>query len=139
VWGLANPWLARNGYTADRLIKWGVPVSLLLLAIITIAGHAVSTGATALFVLYCVASTVAAMAQPAVGLAFAPHLAGRALSAYNLVIFAGVFTVQWVIGLLVDGFRGVGLSELQAYQGAFGVYTLCGLGAYLYFLAAKKT
>lgn len=139
VWGLANPWLARNGYTADRLIQWGVPVSLLLLAIITIAGHAVSTGATALFVLYCVASTVAAMAQPAVGLAFAPHLAGRALSAYNLVIFAGVFTVQWVIGLLVDGFRGVGLSELQAYQGAFGVYTLCGLGAYLYFLAAKKT
>ena len=45
-------------------------------------------------------STFVALAQPAVGMAFPPSLAGRALSAYNLVIFAGVFVVQWGIGLL---------------------------------------
>jgi hypothetical protein len=30
------------------------------------------------------------------------------LSAYNLVIFAGVFVVQWGIGLLVDAFQAAG-------------------------------
>jgi MFS family permease len=139
LWGLANPWLARHEYTADRLITYGMPVSMVVLATITIASNAISTGAAAIFTLYGVTSTVGAIAQPAVGLAFPSHLAGRALSAYNLVIFAGVFTVQWGIGLLVDGFRAAGLLELQAYQGAMGVYALCCLSAYLYFLAAKKT
>jgi hypothetical protein len=41
-------------------------------------------------------------------MAFPSALAGRALSAYNLVIFIGVFVVQWGIGLLVDAFRALG-------------------------------
>jgi hypothetical protein len=71
-------------------------------------------------------------------MAFRAELAGRALSAFNLVIFAGVFSVQWGVGLLIDGFRTTGMSEVVAYQGALGVYGLCCLGSYLYFLTAKK-
>jgi predicted MFS family arabinose efflux permease len=138
LWGLANPWLARNGYTADRLITFGIPASLLLFATITIAGNAISAGIVAILILFFVSSTVGALAQPAVGLAFRPELAGRALSAFNLVIFSGVFTVQWGIGLLVDGLRTLGWAEPQAYQGAFGAYGLCCLGAYVYFLLPKK-
>ena len=54
-----------------------------------------------------------------------------------LVIFAGVFAVQWGIGLLLDGFKALGLVEVAAYQAAFGVYGLACLGAYVYFLRVK--
>jgi predicted MFS family arabinose efflux permease len=138
LWGLANPWLARRGYTANRLITFGIPVSLSFFAIILIAGYAISTGVVGVFILYFVSSTVGALAQPAVGLAFRAELAGRALSAFNLVIFMGVFTVQWSVGLAIDGLRTMGWAEPQAYQGAFGAYGLCCVGAYLYFLMAKK-
>jgi MFS family permease len=137
LWGWANPWLARQGHTADRLIRWGMPLNFVLFATLLVAGSAISTGATVLFSLVCVSCTVAALAQPAVGMAFPAALAGRALSAYNLVIFSGVFAVQWGIGLLLDGFKALGLAEVVAYQAAFGVYGLACLGAYLYFLRAK--
>ena len=138
VWGVANPWLARHGYTAERIIAWGMPVSLITMAVIVLASSALSPWATGIWIVFCVSSTVGALAQPAVGLAFPSHLAGRALSAFNLVIFSGVFTVQWGVGLMVDGLKASGLTEIQAYQGALGVYGLCCVGAYIYFLASKK-
>ena len=64
-------------------------------------------------------------------------LAGRALSAYNLVIFAGVFVVQWGIGLLIDGFKALGVAEVAAYQAAAGVFLACCMASYAYFLWAK--
>jgi MFS family permease len=137
IWGWANPWLARHHYTAERLIAWGMPLNFALFATLLIAGGAISTGATVLFSLVCVSCTVVALAQPAVGMAFRPELAGRALSAYNLVIFSGVFAVQWGIGLLIDGFRAAGLVELAAYRAAFAVYGLGCLAAYVHFLRAK--
>jgi MFS family permease len=138
LWGVANPWLARHGHTAERIIAWGMPASLITMAIMVLAASALSSWATEIWIVFCVSSTVGALAQPAVGMAFPSHLAGRALSAFNLVIFSGVFTVQWGVGLLVDGLKAGGLTEIQAYQGALGVYALCCVGAYIYFLASKK-
>jgi predicted MFS family arabinose efflux permease len=138
AWGSLNPTLARKGYSTDRLLVIGLPVTFVVLATIVIAGDAISTGAGVAWLLFCVASTVGGQVQPAVGMAFRSELAGRALSAFNLVIFAGVFSVQRGVGLLIDGFRGTGVSEVVAYQSALGVYGLCCVGAYLYFLTAKK-
>lgn len=137
LWGWANPWLARRGHTATRLIALGLPLNFVLFAILLVAGSAINTGAAPLFSLIAVSCTVCALAQPAVGMAFAPALAGRALSAYNLVIFAGVFAVQWGIGLLLDGFQALGLAEVAAYQAAFAVYGLTCVAAYVHFLRAK--
>ena len=138
AWGSANPWLARKGYTIQRLITYGTPLSFAMLAAILIAGSAITTGATVLWLLYFVSGTVGAQAQPAVGMAFKAELAGRALSAFNLVIFLGVFAVQWGVGLLIDGFRSGGWDEVAAFQGALAVYGVCCVASYLYFLAAKK-
>ena len=138
AWGSANPWLARKGYTIQRLITYGTPLSFAMLATILIAGSAITTGATVLWLLYFVSGTVGAQAQPAVGMAFKAELAGRALSAFNLVIFLGVFAVQWGVGLLIDGFRSGGWDEVAAFQGALAVYGVCCVASYLYFLAAKK-
>ena len=59
------------------------------------------------------------------------------MSAYNLVIFAGVFVVQWGIGLLIDGVRALGFGDVAAYQTAVGVFLACCMAAYGYFLWAK--
>jgi predicted MFS family arabinose efflux permease len=138
LWGWANPGLTRRGLTAERLIKLGLPASFVMLAILVTAGGAISTGAVWLWTLYCVAGTAGALAQPAVGLAFRNELAGRALSAFNLVIFCGVFTVQWGVGLLIDSFKAAGWAEASAYQGAMAVYGLCCVVSYLYLWVAKR-
>ena len=138
LWGLANPWLTRRGITVDHLLARGMPMSLIFIAILVIAGDALGSATAAIWAMYCASSTVAALAQPAVGLAFPSALAGRALSAYNLVIFSGVFTVQWGVGLIIDGLRALGCSEVLAYQGATGCYAMCCIGAYVYFLRLKK-
>jgi hypothetical protein len=78
------------------------------------------------------------LSQPAVGLAFPQALAGRALSAYNLVLFAGIFTVQWGIGLLIDAFKVLGWSEVAAYQGAFAFFLTCCIASYLHFLGSNR-
>jgi MFS family permease len=139
LWGLANPALARRGLSTDRLITAGIPVSLVVLVSIILLGPQISAWGTIAWIIYCVSSTVGAFAQPAVALALPTHLAGRALSAFNLVIFCGVFVVQWGVGLLIDALKGMGLTELLAYQGAMTGYLLCCTGAYLYFLLSKKS
>jgi predicted MFS family arabinose efflux permease len=133
-WGMLSPWLARNGFTTDRLIAFGLPFSFALLAIIIIAGPAAGAGAWALF---CMSCTFVSLAQPAVGMAFPPAAAGRALSAYNLVIFAGVFVIQWGIGLLIDGFQAAGLGEVASFRSAMAVFLGCSVMSYGYFMLAK--
>jgi len=133
-WGLLNPLLARRGFTTERLIAWGLPLSFVVLASIIAAGPLAGAGAWALF---CMTSTFVSLAQPAVGMAFPPALAGRALSAYNLVIFAGVFTVQWGIGLLADGFAAAGLDTVGSFQAAMGVFLALSVASYGYFLLAR--
>ncbi len=134
LWGWITPGLARRGIHADQLIAWGFPLSLLALAALVFIGPAAAGGAAALLAAFCVTSTFVSLAQPAVGMAFASHLAGRALSAYNLVIFAGIFVVQWGIGQGVDFARGLGLDTPQAYQAAFGAFGICSLLSWLFFM-----
>ncbi|PKO39972.1 MAG: MFS transporter [Betaproteobacteria bacterium HGW-Betaproteobacteria-3] len=138
TWGLVNPMLARRGLGTDRLIAWGLPSSFLLMAILIIANKDLGTWTIAVFSLYCMGCSFVSLAQPAVGMAFSPVLAGRALTAYNLVIFSGVFVVQWGIGLMIDGFRAVGLAELAAFQAAFGVYLMCCVASYGVFVWAGR-
>ena len=131
LWGMATPWLTRRGFDANRLMSRGLPLSLLVLAMIVVLGPAAGAAAWALF---CVGSTFVSLSQPALALTFAQAQAGRALSAYNLVIFAGVFVVQWGVGLAVDGFLFAGFSTATAYQGAMAIYLVCNTGAYAWFL-----
>jgi predicted MFS family arabinose efflux permease len=133
-WGMVNPWLARKGLSTERLIAAGLPLNFAVLASIIIAGPAAGAWAWALF---CMTSTFVSLAQPAVGMAFPPAAAGRALSAYNLVIFAGVFVIQWGIGLLVDGFAAIGLGQVASFRSAMAVFFCCSVMSYGYFMLAK--
>jgi len=136
TWGLVNPWLQRRGLGADRLMVAGLPACLVLLLGIIVAGPGAGGGAWALF---CVSCTFVSLSQPAVAMAFPQALAGRALSAYNLVIFAGVFVVQWGIGLAVDAFAAAGFSDTQSFQAAMAVYLACNASAYAWFVLRGRS
>jgi predicted MFS family arabinose efflux permease len=135
TWGLITPGLQRRGLDADRLIAWGLPLSFVVMAAIILAGPAAGAPMLSLF---CVTTTFVSLAQPAVGMAFRPSLAGRALSAYNLVIFVGVFALQWGIGLLVDGFRALGWTEVSSFRGAFGIFLATMVFSHAWFMRGYR-
>ena len=132
TWGMVNPRLVQRGWHPDRLLTWGVPLSLLVLAVNIALGA--STGWVG-WALFCMASSVLGLAHPAVGMAFNTSLAGRAMSAYNPVIFAGIFVVQWGIGLMIDAFRAAGLAQVASFQAAMGVFLCCCIASYVYFIS----
>jgi hypothetical protein len=51
-----------------------------------------------------------------------------------LVLFLGVFVVQWGMGLMIDGFKAMSWTEPQAFQGAMAVFLVCCIMSYSYFL-----
>lgn len=127
LWGWINPGLSRRGIPPEKAMLWGVPMSLVLLGAIAVLGE---QAGWVWWAAYCVTCTVMSQAQPAVALALPPQAAGRALSAYNLAIFAGVFVVQWGFGLVVDGFAALGWGSADSFQGAVAVFALCCWAAY---------
>ncbi|MEN9539606.1 MAG: hypothetical protein RLZZ126_1841 [Pseudomonadota bacterium] len=138
LWGLLNPRLAQRGLHANTLIAWGQPLSFACLGLLVLVGDSWRWHIEILLALYCMACSFVSLSQPAVGMAFPPAVAGRALSAFNLVLFAGIFSVQWGIGLLIDGFRALGATEVDAFRGAMAVFLVCCIGSYLHFLGSGR-
>jgi predicted MFS family arabinose efflux permease len=121
AWGVAMPRLVRRGITADRLIGATWVVGPLVLAVIIALGPRAGAPAWAL---WCVSTSVVTLIQPAVAQKFPSHRAGRALSAFNLVIFLGVFVNQWAIGLAIDALAAIGLDTVTRFRVAFALFLL---------------
>lgn len=138
VWGWLNPKLALRGWDAVWLMKRGLPVGLLALPMVAWLATDGLVPIWAVWIVYFIATSFVSLAQPAVGMAFPSHMAGRALTAYNLVIFMGVFCIQWGFGLTVDAGLWLGLGVTAAFQAALLVYWLLCVWAYLYFYRAKS-
>ena len=138
TWGMTVPRLARRGIRAEQIIVWCTPLSLLVLAALVVFGRDWAAHGAWMLGLLCVSSTCLSLAQPAVGLAFPGEQAGRALSAYNLVIFCGVFITQWGLGWLVDAFQSLQWSAPEAFQGALAVLLVLNLLSYGYLLVSRR-
>jgi MFS family permease len=134
LWGLVTPKLYLKGLNANRLILALTPLNLLMQAVIVWAGP--DAGALH-WALFCMTGSVVSLAQPAVGAAFPASEAGKALSGYNLVLFLGVFCVQWGFGLSVDMFRNLGYAEAASFQSAMAVFLSLCLISYYYFVRHK--
>lgn len=125
-WGWVMPSLARRGVQVRLLVGWGVSINLVLLSVILWLGH--SAGAVH-WMAWCVSASVVSLAQPALAQVFPVHMAGRALSAFNLVVFVGVFVLQWGMGAGIDLLRASGVNVVDAFR-------LTGLG-FLVLVAAS--
>ena len=77
-------------------------------------------------------TSVVSHSQPALAQAFPAALAGRALSAFKLMIFAGVFVVQWCLGLLIDLLQFWALPKPQAFRLAFATFILAASLSFLW-------
>lgn len=135
AWGFVVPRLYARGLTAQRLIGWLLPLSLSGLVLAWVLGTQATTW---VWVVFCAGSSVVSLSQPAVGQAFDAGLAGRALSAFNLVIFLGVFAVQWGLGLAIDVFRAIGWDTVSAYRGAIALFAVCCALSYVWFLCRAE-
>ena len=60
------------------------------------------------------------LAYPALTKAFPATIAGRVVTAYNFVMFAGAFALQWGMGALIQALIDHGTAKLLAYQVSFG-------------------
>ncbi len=135
AWGTFMPRLLARGWDANRLMVYVLPLSLLVLAGILIWPEPVGAPAWAV---WCVLCTCVSLSQPALAQAFPPSLAGRALSAFNLVIFLGIFSLQWGIGLTVDLLMSSGMPEPQAFRWALSLFACTCVASYLWFLGYPR-
>ena len=133
TWGLLMPRLAARGVRVDQLVLRIQPFSFVALGLLVLLGPRLGAWSFVPLALYCVLSTPSAQVQPVVAMAFPPHMAGRALSAYNLVVFLGIFLVQWGIGLGADALEALGWTPVDALRGAMAAFGLLSLASYLHF------
>jgi len=131
AWGYFNPKFNQMGWPSHRIIKAVYPLSLLVQLLFI--GVPQMTGAWT-WVVFTLSCSCVALSQAAVGVSFPSEVAGRALSAFNLVIFTGVFVFQWSFGASIDFWSQNGFSLVQSYQVSMAEYCCCCLTAYVFFI-----
>ena len=131
IWGYFVPKFSKNVNDAIRLLKYGSPLSLLVLGVIIYLGPNTESIHWALFI---VSGVFLSLIQPAVGMAFSLSNAGKALTSYNLLLFLGAFFLQWIIGLIIDLGLSLNYSEIVSFQLAMSFVLVTSLTSYLFFL-----
>ena len=126
VMGIFSPKLLQKRAQAEQLLLYTLPFSLLSLSLLIYLGQAATW---IYFALYCLTNFPLALTHPLVGQHFAAHEAGRAIAFFNLLLFLGVFFLQWLIGKLIQYFSSAyGYNLEQSYQLSFlCILLLCTL------------
>ena len=129
------PKLSSLGLGTMKLLKLGLPVSFFVLFIIVLLG---SKAGSIHWTIYILSTISLSLTQPAVALAFPKHLAGKAFTSYNLILFIGIFAMQWGIGLIIDLVKHLGFSEIFAFQVSFFVFLVFCVLSYFYFIYCNR-
>ncbi|WP_415033004.1 MFS transporter [Azonexus sp.] len=129
------------GFFATKLVHHGVSLAKLYLGAMIVAAFALTMiclwpqfGGALFWPLLGACFSLANMAYSLVAQAFPAHWSGRASTAFNLLVFAGAFGLQWGIGALVDALHSMGLSSAEAYRSAFFLLLACQLLALAWFV-----
>ena len=130
-WGYLVPKISKNVSDAIRLLKFGAPLNLIVLAFIIYLGPKAGAYHWAFF---AVSSVFLSLTQPAVGMAFSLSNAGKALTSFNLLLFIGAFALQWIIGVIIDLTMNLGYSEISGFRFAMIFFLLTSFFSYLFFL-----
>jgi len=135
LWGYFLPKISALGFTAKRILKLGLPISFSVMFVIILLGPKAGAFYITLFIL---SSIFLSVTQPAVGLSFSGYSAGKALTSFNLLIFAGTFIMQWLMGLVIDIVKGKGHTEIFAFKSAFSVFLILSIISYIFFLILNR-
>ena len=109
----------RWGWSLDRVLAVGSVLMLIFSAsaVFNLWGNSL-VGWSLMFVTTAVTSASYAK----VSLAFPLHMAGRANTGINFIVFVGAFAVQWGMGLIADVIGRFGQTEAHSLKGAFIVW-----------------
>lgn len=136
---LFNGWLAPLLGTSlamtIRTVAIAMPISFGLLGLI--AGAPATAGLWAWMLLAGV-NTVFTPVQARVGLAFPARMSGRALTAFNLVVFIGVVVVQSVLGVVIDWLIASGHGAIDAFRLSLGLVVALQVLAWVVFLGWRS-
>lgn len=129
--GWALPKLAAAGWGVPRLVVVSTALVVALhMAIPFLDGFV----AVALWIVYAVVATIYVPAQSYVCLSFPEALTGRAFTAFNLLIFVGVFVVQWLFGVIVDLASAGDVADAQGFRRALFAWALLEAAALAVFV-----
>ena len=135
LWGYFLPKITSIGFSATRILKLGLPVGFIVMLTIIILGPKAGAFHITMFIL---SSIFLSVTQPAVGLSFSGYSAGKALTSFNLLIFAGTFVMQWLMGFVIDTVKSLGHSEIFAFKLSFLVFLILSVISYIFFLVLNK-
>lgn len=119
-----------SGWPLPRTVAWG------LLGTLVMQVGIVSSSASWAWLFWlglALFATVNTLVQTNVSMSFPAQLAGRANTAFNLLLFSGAFVAQWGIGVMIDLFQHLGFAAELAMRGAFGVCLILQTVALLFF------
>jgi MFS family permease len=134
-WGYFVPKFSKNINDAIKLLKFGAPISLIVLSIIIYLGPKAGSIHLAIFV---VSSVFLSLTQPAVGMAFSLSNAGKALTSFNLLLFIGAFFMQWIMGLIIDVGMSLNFSQINSFKLAMLFVLITSFFSYLFFVKKVK-
>lgn len=136
--GWVAPLLERRGWSAPRVGTVANAAGVAMLAVIVLLGD---RGGPWPWLLLAAASAPNMLVQTHFNMSYPAERAGRASTAYNLAIFAGAFLLQSALGAAIDALRAAGLSDVDAFRGAFGALWLAqatALVGYVTWRAARR-
>ncbi len=134
--GRAAEALTRRGRSALPLLVGGVAASSLALGLVIVGPTAI---ALPLWCVFVAAGTVVVLGYSIVSQRYPPAMAGRVNTGINVFGFVGMFTGQWIFGLILDLWpqSPAGYAP-QAYPWAIGALWAMQASGLLWLLAGRK-
>lgn len=126
--------LVKRGITLDRLYRVSMGLAIATFGALTFWPAFGAYGWPTLAFCFSLSN----VAYSLVAQAFPTTLSGRANTAFNLLVFAGAFGLQWGVGIQVDALQAGGETVAEAYRTTF-LSLLGGQGlAYLWLLFGRR-
>ena len=126
--------LARAGITPSALLLGGYGLALASQAAM-LAGLG---PAALLWFIYGVGVSGGSLSYSLLAAHFAPALSGRVTTTLNLLLFIGAFTLQWGLGVLIDGLGAAGFAAPAAYRATFALLLILQAASYAWFLFESR-
>jgi MFS family permease len=108
--------LVHRGISLDKVYRGAMMLAVAVFALIGLFPLAASE---LLWPLLGVCFSLSNVSYSLVAQAFPSALSGRANTAFNLLVFAGAFGLQWGIGIQVDALQSMGWTAAEAYRASF--------------------
>ena len=128
--GFVTKAIAKRGKDEDVVMLWGVAMALLLAGVQSMTAGGLGLAG---WLSYAVVLSSAILTYSTVNKPFGKALAGRASTALNLLIFTGAFGLQWGMGVAIDAFRAMGMSEPTAMQYSLRVLVVSQIAAWAWY------